>query len=40
MLEELRLIEQNSIDSLDDIDTDTDDIDIGDMSNITGDMDE
>ena len=40
MLEEQKLMEQNSMASLDDIDTDTDDIDIGDMSNITGDMDE
>ena len=40
MLEEQKLMEQNSMTSLDDIDTDTDDIDTGDMSNITGDMDE
>ena len=40
MLEEQKQMEQNSIDSLDDIDTDTDDIYTGDMSNITGDMDE
>ena len=40
MLEEQKQMEQNSMDSLDDIDTDTDDIYTGDMSNITGDMDE
>ena len=40
MLEEQKQMEQNSIDSLDDIDTDTDYIDTSDMDNITGDIDE